>query len=361
MSVKLRVVTTVADHWAGGESHVRNLKWATDGAPIYLQTVEGSQVPRDLDVDYVDYPLEEGERYSSSKFYNHYDRLGELNFDDADVVLFMQQDIIVTTKLLELAQESYDSNRVLISFLCEYSLSVYDRESGELDYPRLWEGGLFVPAGILKQAIRDGVSFGVMINLLNKGTWLSDLIESEWAEFDVSDPWIHRQLPAPPANRSPVVDYLKRCQEAGYFDTMHEWTLYAKARQVPYRILGGGVGNAWRCSSHMEHFQGIETIVRDTCGRLYDDLSLFADLSPSDQYVNATGFGAVAFMCLLAGKARMNDKTAGFLLCGGPALEAQLLEVNRHASEWMTSAELERMTWAMSRVSIFGCGDHDVK
>lgn len=340
MSVRLRVVTTVSDHWAGCELHVRNLKWATDDSPIYLQTVEGSPTPLDLDVDYVVHPLAEGSQYSSRGYYHHYSHIDKLDLTDVDVVLFMQQDIVATDKLLDLAQKSHDQGQMLIGFLCKYALSVYSRDSSELVYPRLWEGGLFVPADILRQAIADDVSFGGYISLLKAGSWLSDEVAG-WSEFDVSDPWVA-------SGRSTVIDYVKRSQSGGHADTMHEFTLYAMHHQLPYQILGGDV--KWRKSSHLQHFQGIETVCRNTSGAVYDDLSVI-DTLPGARGAAAT----VAFMCLLSGKAPMDDKTSNFLLRKDDVLESQLRAVRPRAAEWMSPEELARLDWAISKV----CGDTD--
>ena len=203
---RVRVVTTVLQMPDVWDIHVRNLLWALGNPRIYMLTHRGVDLPEHPNIDYVyaknlktreELPPEE----LTMKMYGLYDELAYLDFSDVDVVLFMQNDIFFTDKekVAAAVEECHEDGKIVLSLNYQWSHTIYDkgkkpqlplRGKQGLVYPRVWDGGTFVPARLIEQATADRVELGYSRNCTlrprdrsDESRWLYDFALENWSDY----------------------------------------------------------------------------------------------------------------------------------------------------------------------------------
>ena len=337
--VRLRVVTTSSHNPEGCDFHIRNLKWATDDAPIYLQTVRGypENISAGLEVDYVhafryDRP-EDYARWRPGGYFRFYNPMARMDFSDVDVVLFMQQDIILTEKVLELAKLCRDTGTIVVNFCMHRHNTLYKRD-GEVFYPRVWEGATLLPAGLVREAIQENVAFDSKFQSLSEGSWLYEASLKELSDCVISSE--HPTVNGP--GHVELKEFFQHILSRGYDEIMFELMLYAVHNRIPYFLLSQNS----MASPYAVHLCGIDPAYRASEGELYRNLSVIDSIKKRrvEQFK-----GNIAFMCLMNGTASQDNKTAKYLSTG-PAVFAATAALAKYGAQWMTGVELGNLSWA---------------
>jgi hypothetical protein len=352
--VRLRVVTTSSHNPEGCDFHIRNLKWATDDAPIYLQTVKGypENISDGLEVDYV-HALhhnrpEDYARWRPGGYFRFYNPMARMDFSDVDVVLFMQQDIILTEKVLELAKLCRDTGTIVVNFCMHLHNTLYWRaccpgpnchkRDGEVFYPRVWEGATLLPARLVREAIQENVAFDHRFQSLSEGSWLYEASLKELSDCVISSE--HPTVNGP--GRVELKEFFQHILSRGYDEIMFELMLYAVHKRIPYFLLSQNSA----ASPYAVHLCGIDPAYRASKGELYHNLSVIDSIKKRrvEQFK-----GNIAFMCLMNGTAPQDNKTAKYLATG-PSVFAVTAALAKYGAQWMTGVELGNLSWAREEI-----------
>lgn len=343
--VRLRVVTTSSHNPKGCDLHIRNLKWATDDAPIYLQTVKGYPISDDLEVDYVHsvrhHRPEEYDQWSPGGYFRFYNPMERMDFSDVDVVLFTQQDIIFTEKVTKLAGLCRDTGTIVLNFYAQGHNSLYKRD-GELFYPRIWEGATLMPASLVREAIQKNISFGHNFQSFSEGSWLYETALKELSDCVISSE--HPTVNGP--GHVELKEFFQHILFREHDEIMFELMLYAVLKRVPYFLVSDDLGE--RClSPYAVHVRGVDPACQYSRGEIYRDFSVIDSIERK----RVEHFkGNIALMCLLNGTAAQTDEMANYLTMGpsGWGITAALA---KYGAQWMTGVELGRIAWAREAMS----------
>lgn len=315
----LEVVTTVAYHPAGREYHLRNLSWALRKIPhsITVMTFEDYKFESLFGETYLTVPR------THWKFYDfHHEFTREtIKSKRATHYLFTQQDILFHK------QASYPGDKIhTVLPLYDHPFAVYKRNGSRL-YPRVWEGGFFIPYSFLANAVRDGVKFGYQYSWtkrnLHRRFFVTAGLKDRGKIIPIRD-WFN----------TPVV------QKA---EIMSDFTVYSAYWEFPYgppsdiAIHASGPEHAHRLVP--ESYSNPEVllgVVRGEYKRPYP-----------------TSAPNIALLYLLAGILQPGDLAATLLTSMRPSYHHNVFldyvrKLKNTATEWMLPREYEVFTWACS-------------
>lgn len=209
--MKVASISVVAQHPRGLDMHVRNLRWALEGTnnQIYIFTQKKWNFNKKLypDVRFIEANSDDPMKYHP--FWRHEIPNAICTLINEEMLLFSEQDIFYITKLKDHIDNSYKSNKIVVSGTI-YHPPLF---CGHVDlYPRVWEGGCIIPSWMIRKAVmNDNITIGNQISS-------EEMVE--WAKKQPDDMIMHgRQL-----NQINIGDYI---------DTMYEFTLYCYRNAIP--------------------------------------------------------------------------------------------------------------------------------
>lgn len=338
------VVTTVAQHRAGIQLHLANLKWALQkhNVRIVVRTfsewslAEWSLHTSDLEViEHRVFP------FHYFPFWDHANEQMQKHIGWADAFLLIEQDVLFTKVIDDIPTEAIVIN------LESYYLSVYT-PSVDRFYPRIWDGATFVPASVIAKAIESGISLGSKPRQLVTG---GSLDNSMLDSFHTTNGWPWNYLPS-------LREYTVG---KDLFDTMLEFTVYCFVTQVPINRWTR-LENDYQYSEAVVHLRGIDTLVLD-CPGVYEDLNLLGMVETSRTHLEWF-YNDCAMMLLLSGVHLPSPLMASKLRhyygsaftdwtkLDRPGSVSNIVWLKKkmgllaaNASEWMPPATYDRFIW----------------
>ena len=209
----LHIVTTVGQHPRGLGFHLRNLRWAFAGCDsrIHVQTFKNWGFSYE-EVNYL--AREVADPFVYYSFWDEAAGHLETLLDDASAFLFMQQDILLTKPAHPQLRRCIEQQAIVPNLESPH-LSIY-RQPQERIYPRIWDGATMLPAGIVREAIENNITFGSHHSTFKPGNPLFAAYEDKLGAHYTT------KYDEEPGRLARLTDFLDRPD----VDTMFELSVY---------------------------------------------------------------------------------------------------------------------------------------
>lgn len=330
----LHVVTTISQHPRGFDFHLQNLRWALSGCEhrIHVQTFEAWELEAE-GVHFIEVDHDPNEWYPFWRLSSPH--LAEMA-EDATAFLFVELDNLFTEPIAPLVRECVEKQEIAMLLESPF-LSLYDEARTRI-YPRIWEGGIIIPAAVVRGAIREGVNMGRHLDAFKAGSPIFERYRDQLAPLWSTDA---------PHNRlgfQPLMPYFeKAAQEPVKIDTMFDFGLYCYCTGVPCPGHGD-METGYDMGPSVIHLRGVEV----ACRCLPDIYDSVGSLQRLPDWFIQRHLNSIALMLLLAEIYPRDDAVAKILtLDEGLSLQREFIErIRRHAADWLSPSQIEGLDWA---------------
>jgi hypothetical protein len=310
----LDIFTTIAHHPKGFDLHIRNLNWAFDVPKrIHVFTFDWHNL-NSLNVNFIRSKIYDNPENRHFNFHEHFmpDIIKNIQ---TDVILLIQQDIFFTEKVDALYEICKNDNKIVINNLSNY-FSIFNCNK-QIQYPRLWEGGIFYPSFIIKDAVDENINMGNNINVFNTNAYYDKY-------YSKLNKGYHHLLNG---ELIKISEFLKSHHKP-YSEKLYELTLKCFCENINFLLVDKTV-----------HFQGIEKIHRVVPEVYLDEKFLLNDNNKiAKQYINNC-----LYMYTLSDIYNFNDIKRHLFdnynfYC---QLKQKLKKIKKNYNHWMTKSEIE--------------------
>ena len=316
--MKVSVITTIAQHYKGANLHFANLRWALEGLDykIYVQTFSEFKIESEEDLQVINVNKNPDEFYF---FWDHTNELLADIIDETDVFLFMEQDILFTEQPISQIHKCLKKQALMVNMESEY-LAIFNSNRKKL-YPRMWEGGLFVPKSVIKKALDENITFG---------SHNFSLFKEASSHYTVN---LKRQLIT-------VREYI---DTEPFFDTLFEFSFFCFCKQFPWISMTGDLN--YEYGKQLVHFRAIEMVVHDD-PTIYNDLSRI-EMTHRDLENLRSG---CCLMLLLSGAHERSSIMSKYFRRNA-LLERKIEMLLPTAKYWMTPQQWSDLLWARKSIA----------
>lgn len=174
--MRIASFTMIGQFPHGIDLHIRNLKWALNKEDsIFIVTlpefIKTFKLKNDNQITYIPYMKSHSEGFIN--FWKYFPKILERLNIDPEWFLFMEEDIYFHNKIVILPKE-----KEIVNYLLPQTTYKAIFVNDKLYHPRVWEGGNLIHKHIVRDAIKENVSF----SFVNKKDYFYRKNELFWEE-----------------------------------------------------------------------------------------------------------------------------------------------------------------------------------